>query len=51
MHKVSNHSVPVQKTVEDWLFIAAIVFFYLLIVAMTFFSAYWAFQYLPLAGF
>ncbi len=51
MHKGISHPVHGKKTIEDWLFIAAIGLFYLLIVAMTFFSAFWAFQYLPLAGF
>lgn len=47
MHKTDTHPVYAKWTVEDWLVAAAIAFFYLMVLAMTFFSAYWAFQYLP----
>lgn len=50
MNKVSGHSIHAKKTTEDWLFIAAITFFYLLIAAMTFFSAFCAFHYLSLSS-
>lgn len=46
MHKVGSHPNHMKKTAEDWLVIAAIGFFYLLIIAMTFFATFWAFQYL-----
>lgn len=51
MNKISEHSVHAKKTTEDWLVIAAITFFYLLIAVMTFFSAFCAFHYLSLSSF
>lgn len=50
MNKVSEHSINAKKTMEDWIFIAAIAFFYLLIAAMTFFSAFCAFHFLSISS-
>lgn len=49
MQKFNSNPVHKHKTVEDWLVAAAVTFFYLLMIALTFFSAYWAFQYMDLA--
>lgn len=50
MQKISGNSDNKHKSLDDWLTVIAITFFYILIIALTFFSAYWAFQYMPLAG-
>lgn len=50
MQKVDSHPVRAKWSLEDWLVAAAIAFFYLLILAMTFFSTYWAFHCFPSSG-
>lgn len=50
MQKIDGNPERKHKTVEDWLAAAVVTVFYLLIIALTFFSAYWAFQYMDLAS-
>jgi len=50
MQRIGSNEVHSHKHFDDWLVAVAVIFFYLLIIALTFFSAYWAFQYMALAA-
>lgn len=50
MQKTDRNPNRKQIRMENWLVAAAVSLFYLLIIALTFFSAYWAFQYMDLVS-